>query len=254
MLRSLYQVLVDNGLYSNSFDDFVSKFQNDQYKKRVYDEVNKRGLYSKDYASFAVKYNTRDSERELREEYQKATVQQIPTQEQNTQLEDAFGKNLLTDFVSDIYRAGQQGLAQSSAVDETFKLFRKGDKSTDAEIDDFINMYNKSTSVGVSDEMLAFQKIYEEEGKDTYAWMKGVSQNLSVLPQLFTSSMVAMIRSLESDEVIGAGLAAGGTGAAAGSLIPILGTAAGGIGGAIRPSSERPESPTEPLTRTKYTV
>ena len=233
MLRSLYQVLVDNGLYSNSFDDFVSKFQNDQYKKRVYDEVNKRGLYSKDYASFAVKYNTRDSERELREEYQKATVQQIPTQEQNTQLEDAFGKNLLTDFVSDIYRAGQQGLAQSSAVDETFKLFRKGDKSTDAEIDDFINMYNKSTSVGVSDEMLAFQKIYEEEGKDTYAWMKGVSQNLSVLPQLFTSSMVAMIRSLESDEVIGAGLAAGGTGAAAGSLIPILGTAAGGIGGAM---------------------
>ena len=29
---------------------------------------------------------------------------------------------------------------------------------------------------------------------------------------------------------------------------------AGGIGGAIRPSSERPESPTEPLTRTKYST
>ena len=29
---------------------------------------------------------------------------------------------------------------------------------------------------------------------------------------------------------------------------------AGGIGGAIRPSSQRPESPTEPLTRTKYST
>ena len=236
MLEKLYQVLRENNLYSKSFDEFLTQYQDDDYKKKVYNEVSRRGLYSKDYASFAVKYNTRPdniSQSSFMPSIEMPNMEITETQEQNTMLEDAFGKNLLTDFVSDIYRAGQQGLAQSSAVDETFKLFRKGNKSTDAEIDDFINMYNKSTSVGVSDEMLAFQKIYEEEGKDTFAWMKGVSQNLSVLPQLFTSSMVAMVRSLESDEVIGAGLAAGGTGAAAGSLIPILGTAAGGIGGAM---------------------
>ena len=59
MLEQLYQVLRENNLYSKSFDEFLTQYQDDDYKKKVYNEVSKRGLYSKDYASFAVKYNTR---------------------------------------------------------------------------------------------------------------------------------------------------------------------------------------------------
>jgi hypothetical protein len=56
-LQKLYDVLVREGKYSKSFDEFQSKWSKDQaYKDKVYGVVTRDGLYSKDKDSFLRKY------------------------------------------------------------------------------------------------------------------------------------------------------------------------------------------------------
>jgi hypothetical protein len=58
-LQKLYDVLVREGKYSKSFDEFKSKWSQDQsYKNKVYDVAVRDGLYSKDKDSFFQKYST----------------------------------------------------------------------------------------------------------------------------------------------------------------------------------------------------
>jgi hypothetical protein len=57
-LQKLYDVLVREGKYSKSFDEFQSKWSKDQaYKDKVYDVVTRDGLYGKDKDSFFQKYS-----------------------------------------------------------------------------------------------------------------------------------------------------------------------------------------------------
>ena len=50
------------------------------------------------------------------------------TQEKATLIERTFGKNIITDFYGDIYRAGAEGFAQSELVDPTFEVQKKGEE------------------------------------------------------------------------------------------------------------------------------
>lgn len=57
-LKKLYDVLVREGKYSKSFEEFQSKWSNDQtYKDKVYGVVTRDGLYSKDKDAFLQKYS-----------------------------------------------------------------------------------------------------------------------------------------------------------------------------------------------------
>jgi transcription initiation factor TFIID subunit TAF12 len=56
-LQKLYDVLVREGKYSKSFEEFQAKWAQDQaYKEKVYNVVTRDGLYSKDKDSFLRKY------------------------------------------------------------------------------------------------------------------------------------------------------------------------------------------------------
>ena len=80
----------------------------------------------------------------------------------------------------------------------------------------------------MTDEMRDFQKIYDEEGKGVWGFIKGVLNNPSVIPQVFVSSMATLAGSaLDSDEVAKAAIASAGAGAAAGGAATAL---AGGVG------------------------
>ena len=58
-LQKLYDVLVREGKYSKSFEEFQTKWSNDAaYKNKVYTVVTRDGLYSKDKDSFFEKYST----------------------------------------------------------------------------------------------------------------------------------------------------------------------------------------------------
>lgn len=57
-LKKLYDVLVREGKYSKSFEEFQTKWsQDEQYKNKVYDVVSRDKLYSKDKNSFFQKYS-----------------------------------------------------------------------------------------------------------------------------------------------------------------------------------------------------
>ena len=57
-LQKLYDVLVREGKYTKSFDEFQNKWKSDQaYQNKVYGVVKRDGLYTKDINSFLQKYS-----------------------------------------------------------------------------------------------------------------------------------------------------------------------------------------------------
>lgn len=57
-LQKLYDVLVREGKYTKSFEEFQSKWNQDQtYKTQVYDVMSRDGFYTKDKNSFLQKYS-----------------------------------------------------------------------------------------------------------------------------------------------------------------------------------------------------
>lgn len=141
--------------------------------------------------------------------------------------------NPAADFLGDMYRGWKQGYAQSGVVDPVFELFEKGGNISDKDIQAYLDANKEASSQMQSDEMRSFNKIYKENGKGVYGFLKGVVENPTILPTLLVSSVATQAGSLRSDEVRTAAALAAGTGAAAGSLAGPGGTVTGGIAGLI---------------------
>ena len=153
------------------------------------------------------------------------------TQEKNTDLEDFFGKNHITDFIGDLYRAGKGGFIQGQSLDPSLKLFSKGGDMSD---EDFQNLVEKGRAMeeyGQNDEMLAFNERYNEIQKSsqelmigddeglsgfagsTLAFMRGWWENPSAMAQYSAQSLANMAYSGVTNPgkmLAGAGVGAGG--------------------------------------------
>ena len=158
------------------------------------------------------------------EQFRNTQLGSQPQTEKDTAIERMFGKNEVTDFFGDLYRSGVQGINQGATVDDAISLFAQGKNVSEEDLQEYIAAVNQMESFGPSEEMQDFSKIYQEEGKGVYGFLKGVANNPTVLPQLFTSSIAAMLNP--------ASLTAGAIGAAGGTAVaPGIGTIAGGIAG-----------------------
>jgi len=163
---------------------------------------------------------------------------ELPEQEQkeeDTAIERALGKNVVTDFFGDLYRAGEQGLAQGATVDEAFDVYKKGKNISDEELRRYIEVSDALDKTGASDEMREYEEIKNEAGGGVWGFMKGmVMTRGQVIPQVIVSSAAAMGRTFfdseEAAAAAGGGAAIAGT---AGSFVPVVGTATGAIGGAV---------------------
>ena len=145
--------------------------------------------------------------------------------EKSTALERTFGKNEFTDFFGDMYRAGSQGQGQAGLVDNSLEIFGKGKTASDEDIQEFITAHNVMTSSGPSAEMKDFDRVFEQSGGGIFGFLKGLIESPTVAPQLFVSSISAM---LNPASLAAAGATTGGfalSGAGAGPL----GAAAGAI-------------------------
>ncbi len=158
------------------------------------------------------------------------------TREQDTALERTFGKNFVTDFFGDMYRAGAQGLGQGATVDDAIGAYIQGSSMSEEAIQDYINAVKASERSGMSDEMKSFNNIYENNGGGVLGFIKGVGMNPSVLPQLLISSFASMANpTVAAGAGVGAGIGAAtgaGIGAAAGSIGTPVGSAIAGVVGA----------------------
>ena len=153
------------------------------------------------------------------------------TQEKETALERVFGKNAFTDFFSDLYRSGVQGVAQGATVDDALKIFRSGKEVSQEDLNEYIEAVQNMQSYGPSDEMREFQEIYEKEGGGLLGFVKGLGNNLSLIPQLFTSSLVSMANKGSLKMGIKTGAGGGALGLGVGGIGAIPGAIAGAIGG-----------------------
>jgi hypothetical protein len=55
-LQKLYDVLVRDGYYTKSFEDFQTQFNNEEYQDKVFGVVSRDGLFTKDINEFKTKY------------------------------------------------------------------------------------------------------------------------------------------------------------------------------------------------------
>ena len=159
-----------------------------------------------------------------------------PQGEKDTAIERVFGKNEVTDYFGDLYRAGVQGVSQGATLDDAFKLFSTGEDISDNDLTAYIGAVQEMSNNAPSEEMQSFSKIYEKEGKGVFGFLKGLVANPTVASQLFISSMASMLNPTS----IAAGAAGAGVGAGAGAagtayLGPgaLFGAGAGAIGGAM---------------------
>lgn len=63
-IEKLYSVVKDNGLYTKSYDEFVSKYSNEQNMSKLYQVVYDQGLYTKSFDEFKGKYFTQVKKKE----------------------------------------------------------------------------------------------------------------------------------------------------------------------------------------------
>ena len=153
-----------------------------------------------------------------------------PQPEKDTAIERAFGKNEVTDFFGDLYRAWKTGAGQAATVDDALKVFAGGTNVTDETLQDYIQAVQTMESFSPSEEMQDFSRIYEAEGKGVKGFIKGILKNPTAAVQVAVSSLRSMINPAS----IAAGTAGAGAGATAGLagglLAPITSTAGAGIG------------------------
>jgi hypothetical protein len=158
------------------------------------------------------------------------------SQEVDTAVERVLGKNVVTDFFGDLYRAGVQGVAQGATVDEAFDIYKKGKDISDEELKRYIEVSDALDKTGASDEMREYEEIKNEAGGGVWGFMKGMVQTRGqVIPQVIVSSAAAMGRTFfDSEEAAGLTIAGAGAGAGAGALAGAGATAIGGpVGAAI---------------------
>ena len=146
------------------------------------------------------------------------------TGEKDTAIERWFGKNEITDFFGDIYRAGAAGQKQAGAVDDALSLMTSGADATDEEIQEFLLAVQEMNNTPVSDEMKDFDRIYEDQGGGVWGFIAGLVASPTVIPQLFISSVSAMFNPASAGAAV--------VGGAVGSAVPVIGTMAGAIGAA----------------------
>jgi len=247
-LKKLYDVLIRDGYYTKSFEDFQVQFNDPVYVEKVYDVVNRDGLFTQDIEVFQEKFSVKkkgDSQPELVSESEDGLLEQpqtfrpLPTgeiisREEDTAIERTLGKNFVTDFFGDIYRAAEQGVKQGQAVDDALKIFGKGTNVTSENVQAFIEAQNALADSPESDEMRKFNADFEEAGGGVFGFIKALLQNRGqIIPQLFVSSVTAMMNPASLAAAGGAIATGTGAGATAGAAAGGVGAIPGAIGGFI---------------------
>ena len=142
------------------------------------------------------------------------------------------------DFIDDMGRAAAQGYFQGVAAENASDLLLRGSSSSDEDIYSFLESSKNQQMLGPSQEMLDYQKIYEENGKGFMGVVLGLAKNPSVVPELVTSSLVAMASDTDAvgtfSATVGTGTSIGaGVGGAAGMGVGALPGAVAGAAASV---------------------
>ena len=233
-LQDAYTLFSQKG-YNGSFDEFVeliysnpdalgdsyTLFTEGGYAGSFEDFSSLMGVKKKDETEIDMvsELETGTSQPSALSRNQRLNVGAGP--EKDTAIERAFGKNEVTDFFGDIYRAWKTGAGQGATVDDAIKVFASGSNVSDKNLQQYIDAVQNMESFAPSEEMQDFSRIYEAEGKGIKGFIKGIAKNPTAAIQVATSSLRAMLNP--------ASIGAGAAGAGAGALAGPAGAGAGAI-------------------------
>ena len=143
------------------------------------------------------------------------------------------GEGVILDLFNDLKDAAVQGYSRGDVVDPSFKLFSLGGDASDQQVLDLINAKKDVANKAMqSDEMRAFDETYEKVGGGFLGFMLGAAENPSIVPAMLISSIATQIGTVTKSEDARQRFAQGVIGGGViGSSIPVIGTAAGAIGG-----------------------
>ena len=233
-IQSLYEFFVGEGYDVNTLESFKAALSpNSPNRETLYNFFADEGYDVGSFDNFVFNDAVETADTGLMQDFQPGTQNRRPRQnkveEKDTFIERTLGKNELTDLFGDLYRAYNQGESQGATVGEAMDVFRAGADVDAATLQEYVEAVNNMEMQGPSEEMQSFSEIYEKEGKGLYGFLAGVINNPTVIPQIFTSSVRAMI----NPDSIKAGAVGAGTGALAGGGIGAAGGAIGGPFGSL---------------------
>ena len=232
---------------SDAFNDGFNQFTNTGYNGDADAFAQLIGvsnpLKKKDESSFI----TQDPNGELVTENISSATQ--PQTEQDY-FEGTFGNILrgfdtvtqigLGDFIDDMSRSVATGYYQGQVAEDASDILLRGANATDEDIYSFIEANKQAQKLGPSDEMMEYQKTYEENGKGFMGVVMGLAKSgLQVIPEVILSSMASMASNKDSrvaaGTILGAGATVGATTGGAGGTValPVIGTVGGAAAGAI---------------------
>ena len=230
-IQHLYKALIESNLLNISFDKFSQFYENDKYKQNVFSAVKEKGLFDGGFEKFSSMYSLPKAKPGVDKDGNDIMIGGEVSQEKNTWIENAFGKNTVTDFVGDLYRSGKQGWAAGQSVDEALEVYKKGTNLSSEDLQAFLAANKRMQEAGVTDEMLNYQKMYEENGGGMWGAVKAFAANPTIAPAVIVSSISQMISSAEdSEEVLGMAALSSGAGAVAGAAIGSTGFSLGPLG------------------------
>ena len=238
VLNNIWNYLTSQGQVQVSFEEWKNNVANSpEIQIKIHEYLTKKGKLTNTLEEWQGKTGLKKKEEEEiitdsdtetgssdSPEYESVLPSVIAETEKDTALERTFGKWFLTDYFGDIYRAVDQGITQGAAVDDALKLFGKGKDVTQADVQAFIAANNALANTPESDEMQKFNQDFEKAGGGMFGFLKALVQNrFQVAPQLFFSSVAAMLNP-SSLAAAGGAIATGVAGGAT------MGSAAGGVG------------------------
>ena len=242
-LQAAYEYFTEQG-YNGSVEEFVSLLNtNPEALDATYTIFTEQGYAGSmdDFSGFLGLKKKDETEIDMVSELETGTSQprelsrnqrlNIAAQpEKDTWVERTFGKNELTDFFGDMYRAWKTGGGQAQSVDDALKVFAAGANISDDNLQQYIDAVQNMESFAPSEEMQDFSRIYQAEGKGVKGFIKGILANPTAAIQVATSSLRAMLNPAS----IGAGAAGAGAGAAVGTaggiFAPITSSVGAGVG------------------------
>ena len=153
---------------------------------------------------------------------------------------DSVTKIGLGEFVDDMARSVATGYYQGQVAEDASDILLRGADATEEDILSYIEANKEAQKLGPSDEMMQYQKTYEENGKGFMGVLMGLYKSgFQVIPEVILSSMSSMVSNKDSrvaaGTILGAGATVGATTGAAGGTValPVIGTVGGAAAGAI---------------------
>ena len=244
-LKNIWDYLSSQELTATPFDEWVINVQEDEgVQKNIHKYLTDQkltdsnfdtwlgniGVKKKDETDMVSGLETGISQPNTLSRNQRLSI--TPTAEKDTAIERAFGKNEVTDFFGDMYRAWKTGAGQGATVDDAIKVFASGSNVSDKNLQQYIDAVENMESFAPSEEMQDFSRIYEAEGKGIKGFIKGIAKNPTAAIQVVASSLRAMLNPASIGAGVagaGAGALAGPAGAGAGAIIGMTGALETGL-------------------------